>query len=105
MAVIGPNANTASYSGGGSASLPASYTVTPLDAIKTEVEAAGGSVSYTIGVDSTRWTPLLSNFLRSPDGQPGVECRFFQEKYVSLPGILLTSALGLAKQSSRCSRS
>jgi beta-glucosidase len=80
IAVIGPNANTASYAGGGSASLPASYTVTPLEAITAIADEAGASVSYTIGADCTRWTPLLDQFLRAPDGTPGVECSFFQEE-------------------------
>lgn len=80
IAIIGPNANVAAYSGGGSASLPASYTTTPLQCITKAAEAQGATVEYTIGApDTTRWTPLLAPFLRSGD-QAGVMCNFYQEE-------------------------
>ncbi|WVF66947.1 hypothetical protein IAT40_001690 [Kwoniella sp. CBS 6097] len=83
IAVIGPNARTASYAGGGSANLAPTYLVTPLEAIKKQAEEHGAQVEYTIGADSSRWTPLLTPFISHPkkttaDG-PGVDIDFYDE--------------------------
>lgn len=84
IAVIGPNAKTASYSGGGSANLPPTYLITPLEAITTYAESVGAKVEYTIGSDSSRWTPLLTPFIHHPtmgkDAGPGVQCNFYAQK-------------------------
>lgn len=55
-----------SIAGGGSASLAATYAIKPLDGIKEAAETAGASVQYEQGVDTYRWTPLLSEYLEYP---------------------------------------
>ncbi|KNX49905.2 beta-glucosidase [Cryptococcus deuterogattii R265] len=81
IAVIGPNAKTAAYAGGGSANLAPTYLVTPLEAITTYAHKVGAKVGYTIGSDNSRWTPLLTPFIHHPtmgkDAGPGVQCDFY----------------------------
>ena len=81
IAVIGPNARTTCYSGGGSASLAPTYLVSPLEAITTAAESIGATVSYTVGADNNRWTPFLTPFIAYPDKSygkgPGVVCDFY----------------------------
>ena len=82
VAVIGPNANQACISGGGSASLTPTYTVTPLKAIERAVKARGGSVAYEPGCDTYRWTPLVTPYIHvldaNGDALPStVKCDFY----------------------------
>ncbi|OCF58241.1 beta-glucosidase [Kwoniella mangroviensis CBS 10435] len=83
IAVIGPNARTASYAGGGSANLAPTYLVTPLQAITRHAESIGAEVKYTIGSDSSRWTPLLTPYISHPKkgkaAGPGVQCDFYDQ--------------------------
>ncbi|PSN61600.1 hypothetical protein BS50DRAFT_638905 [Corynespora cassiicola Philippines] len=58
--VIGPNASVAAYCGGGSAALRASYTITPLNAIRNKVSE---EVAFTIGAQSHRELPDLGTLL------------------------------------------
>lgn len=87
IAVIGPNAKTACYAGGGSANLAPTYLVTPLEAITTHAHKVGAKVGYTIGSDNSRWTPLLTPFIHHPtmgkDAGPGVQCDFYIQKWVA----------------------
>ena len=84
IAVIGPNAKEARISGGGSASLQPTYTVSPLSAIQQHAETVGASVTYEEGADISRWTPLLTNYLRLPGGKisdpPQVRFDFYDTK-------------------------
>ncbi|WVQ62915.1 uncharacterized protein L199_001064 [Kwoniella botswanensis] len=83
IAVIGPNARTASYAGGGSANLAPTYLVTPLHAIAKHAKSIGVEVEYTIGSDSSRWTPLLTPYISHPEkgkaAGPGVQCDFYDQ--------------------------
>ena len=83
IAVIGPNAKAHCYSGGGSASLAPTYLISPLDAITSAAAFLGASVSYTVGADNNRWTPLLTPFISYPDKSfgkgPGVVCEFYDQ--------------------------
>jgi beta-glucosidase len=67
IAVIGSNAKTPPYAGGGSANLLPTYTITPLQAIEKIAAEMSGSVQWEMGVDTARWTPLLTEFLSLPD--------------------------------------
>jgi beta-glucosidase len=67
IAVIGSNAKTPPYAGGGSANLLPTYTVTPLQAIEEIAAKIGGSVNWEMGVDTARWTPLLTDYLSLSD--------------------------------------
>lgn len=53
IAVIGPNAKAKIVSGGGSASLKASYFVSPYDGIVKALEGKGVEVGYHQGVQGT----------------------------------------------------
>lgn len=67
LAVIGSNAKTPPYAGGGSANLLPTYTITPLQAIEKIAKESGGTVNWAMGADTARWTPLLTDFLSLPD--------------------------------------
>ena len=74
IAVIGPNAYQARISGGGSASLRPSYTVSPLQGIKDIITELGWSaadveVSGNLGVNAEKYTLLIDPFIRLP-GSP-----------------------------------
>ncbi|KAK5994877.1 putative beta-glucosidase I [Cladobotryum mycophilum] len=56
--IIGPNAKTATYHGGGSAALPAYYAVTPYDGISAKLESRP---SYTVGAYTHRFLPILGD--------------------------------------------
>lgn len=74
--VIGPNANIATYCGGGSACLPAYYTVTPLQGIKNR---CAGGVSFSQGAYGHKELPLLGEHLITEDGKPGYTFRVYKE--------------------------
>ncbi|OJJ66054.1 hypothetical protein ASPBRDRAFT_666692 [Aspergillus brasiliensis CBS 101740] len=75
VAVIGPNANYARYCGGGSASLEASYTVSPLDGIR----AQASDVRFSQGSYSHQQLPLLGEQLKTPDGKTGFSFRVYYD--------------------------
>ncbi|KAL1836709.1 hypothetical protein VTK73DRAFT_4944 [Phialemonium thermophilum] len=74
--VIGPNAHIATYCGGGSANLPAYYTVTPLDGIRAQ---CAGEVSFAQGVYGHKELPLLGEQLQTEDGRRGYIFRVYTE--------------------------
>lgn len=83
VAVIGSNAKTPPYAGGGSANLLPTYTVTPLQAVEKLAAEMGGSVTWEMGVDTARWTPLLTDYLSLPDKVEEasvVRAEFFDEE-------------------------
>ncbi|BGP32617.1 hypothetical protein JCM10296v2_004398 [Rhodotorula toruloides] len=64
VAVIGSNAKLAFPSGGGSASLNASWAVSPFEAVASAATRAGAaSVDHAIGVASFRYVPLCDPYL------------------------------------------
>ncbi|USP81333.1 family 3 glycoside hydrolase [Curvularia clavata] len=71
--VIGPNAKTAVFSGGGSASLRPYYAVTPLDGISHKAE----NVEYTVGCHAHKMLPVLGPRMRTAEGRTGVTFRAF----------------------------
>jgi len=99
IAVIGPNAKQAMVSGGGSASLLPTYTVSPLQGIKNVVKELGGDpskVSYSLGAMTQRYLPLADPYISSG----GVAGGFFQfwnanptETYLSAQTANLTDTL------------
>lgn len=79
IAVIGPNAKHAVTSGGGSASLLSTYTVSPLEGIRKAAENIGAEVKYALGTPSHKFLPLLDPYIRKDDGQPGALLEFWNE--------------------------
>ncbi|KJA29791.1 glycoside hydrolase family 3 protein [Hypholoma sublateritium FD-334 SS-4] len=79
IAVIGPNAKVAVTSGGGSASLLSTYTVSPLEGIRAAAQKIGADVKYTLGTPSNRYLPLLDPFIHQANGQLGAYLEFWNE--------------------------
>ncbi|GAB7356482.1 hypothetical protein MBLNU459_g7243t1 [Dothideomycetes sp. NU459] len=76
--VIGPNANVATYCGGGSASLRPYYAITPLDGIKKKMKE--DDVTFTIGAHSHKELPNLGvDFSITPGGKKGVTFKAYNE--------------------------
>lgn len=77
IAVIGTNAESAIISGGGSAALRPSYTVSPLDAIREQAKEIGAEVVYSRGGNAHKLTPLFGPELKTSDGRAGVDVKFY----------------------------
>jgi len=77
VVVIGPNAKTAAYAGGGSSSLPPYYTVTPFEGILNKC----GDVRFSQGAYAHKALPLLGDQLRTSDGKPGFEFRAYDKSF------------------------
>ncbi|TIA80758.1 hypothetical protein E3P77_02724 [Wallemia ichthyophaga] len=77
ISVIGPNAESAIISGGGSAALRASYAVSPLDAIREQAKEIGAEVVYSRGGNAHKLTPLFGPELKTADGRAGVDVKFY----------------------------
>ncbi|OHE96941.1 beta-glucosidase [Colletotrichum orchidophilum] len=76
IAVIGPNANIATYCGGGSAGLRAYNTVTPLEGVKS----LASNVVFSQGAYGHQSLPLLGKALRTPNGkQRGFVLRIYND--------------------------
>jgi beta-glucosidase len=84
IAVIGPNAKAAAFSGGGSANLAPTHTVTPYAAIAQAAKEAGATVEHAIGTQADRWLPLLTPYITLPGKtvgkEPGLMCHFYDQK-------------------------
>ncbi|EKM59267.1 glycoside hydrolase family 3 protein [Phanerochaete carnosa HHB-10118-sp] len=70
IAVIGPNAKQAVISGGGSASLPPTYSVSPLEGVTESAKEIGAEVEYTAGTLSYRYLPAIDPYI-TYDGKRG----------------------------------
>lgn len=77
IAVIGPNAKVARYSGGGSASLKPYWLVTPFDGIAKQAS----DVQYAEGTTNYKQLPVLSRLTKTVDGRPGCTARFYNEPH------------------------
>ncbi|KAF8308211.1 putative beta-glucosidase precursor [Clavulina sp. PMI_390] len=81
IALIGPDAKAAVISGGGSAALRPSYTVTPFDAVvevaKEIFKGQDIKVEYARGGNAHKWAPLFGPELKRKDGKPGVDCYWY----------------------------
>lgn len=74
--VLGPNAMVATYAGGGSASLPPYYAISPYDGIS---EKLGTKPTFTVGAYSHNVLPLLGLQTTQPNGKPGMLWRAYNE--------------------------
>ncbi|KIP12792.1 glycoside hydrolase family 3 protein [Phlebiopsis gigantea 11061_1 CR5-6] len=63
IAVIGPNAKYAVTSGGGSAALLSTYTVSPLEGITAAAKEIGAEVKYTVGSLSHQYLPVIDPYI------------------------------------------
>jgi beta-glucosidase len=77
IAVIGPNAKYAAYSGGGSASLTPYYTVTPYDGISGKLTSPP---PYTVGAYAHVSLPGFAHLLKNPHtGDKSAHITFYHE--------------------------
>lgn len=77
--MIGPNAKQAYTSGGGSARLLSTYTVSPLEGITAAAKEFGAEITYGIGATSHKYLPLLDGFMQLEDGKSGALVEFWNE--------------------------
>lgn len=66
-------------SGGGSARLLSTYTVSPLEGITVAAQEIGADVEYTIGATSHKYLPLLDPYIRQDGGRHGALIEFWNE--------------------------
>lgn len=85
IAVIGPNAKVPVPSGGGSASLLPTYTVTALSAIQEKAAQEGIEVEYEIGVNGFKYLPLLDSRVYLDSGENGFTLEFFDQDFKQDP--------------------
>lgn len=69
IAVIGSNARVAVVSGGGSASMQTSYSITPLEGISNAAKEIGAEVDYSIGSAAYLYMPSIAKMLSHPSGK------------------------------------
>ncbi|PPQ71098.1 hypothetical protein CVT24_009849 [Panaeolus cyanescens] len=79
IAVIGPNAKYAMTSGGGSARLRSTYTISPLEGISDVAKDIGAEVKWSLGTTTHKYIPLLDQYLVRDDGQQGADVLFWNE--------------------------
>lgn len=84
IALIGPNAKIASYSGGGSATFPAHYTTTPYNTIEERLSFipnfdAASQLRYTIGAKAYKYLPELGPQVINPKtGKAAFTMKFYK---------------------------
>ena len=78
IAVIGHNARSAVQSGGGSAALLSTYTVSPLDGVEAIAAERGATVSFATGAAAYRYVPVLERDI-STGGSSGTLIEFWQD--------------------------
>ena len=76
VAVIGDNAKTAAYCGGGSASLVPYYAVTPFEGVSAQSQS---TVRYTLGAYGHKELPPLGRELQTLDGKPGFKFKCYDK--------------------------
>lgn len=64
IAVIGGNAKVPVPSGGGSAALRSTYTISPLEGIRAAAEEVGATVEFATGVAAFRYVPLIDQYIK-----------------------------------------
>ncbi|KAJ2927902.1 hypothetical protein H1R20_g9210, partial [Candolleomyces eurysporus] len=80
IAVIGPNAKIAITSGGGSARLRSTYTVSPLEGITEAAKKTGAGVTYALGTSSYKQLPVLNPYISTAEGGPGMDIEFWNDE-------------------------
>ncbi|EUC62976.1 glycoside hydrolase family 3 protein [Rhizoctonia solani AG-3 Rhs1AP] len=88
IAVIGPNADSPVFSGGGSANLRPYKHTTALEGIAAALQDAGNKVEvqHTIGAHAHKEAPLLGvKHLKTKAGEPGYDIEWFNEDPVQNP--------------------
>ena len=66
-------------SGGGSARLLGTYSVSPLEGITEAAKEIGAEVRYALGATSHKYLPLLDPYIFQADGRPGALVEFWNQ--------------------------
>jgi beta-glucosidase len=86
IAMIGPNVKRAIVSGGGSAGLNPYYKISPWDGMQNRFD---GELTFAPGCDSSKWLPLASPYVKTLDGQPGVQLEYYKgDKFEGEPTVV-----------------
>ena len=72
-AIIGPNAATAAYCGGGSAALAPYYAITPLEGLQAQCSNS----KYSLGAPGWKKLPCMSFKTKTEDGKQGLTMKVF----------------------------
>jgi beta-glucosidase len=67
--LIGPNAKTSVFCGGGSSAMTPYYAISPYEGI--EAKTGKGNIKHTVGAYSHKELPLIGTHLKTSDGKPG----------------------------------
>lgn len=78
-AVIGPNAEFAAFSGGGSASLRPYYAISPLDGVRNKVKDS----QYELGAPGWMRLPLITEMSKTKKGEKGLDMTIYLEPHGS----------------------
>ncbi|GAB7359691.1 hypothetical protein MBLNU230_g6866t3 [Neophaeotheca triangularis] len=76
-AVIGPNAEFAAFSGGGSASLRPYYAVSPLEGVRNKAK----NCQYTLGAPGWKRPPLITEMSKTKKGEKGLNMTIYLEPH------------------------
>ena len=76
IAVIGPNAKSAAYCGGGSASLAPYYAITPFQGLASQCQS---TIRFQQGTYGHKELPLLGTLLQHPNGKQGFRFRVYDK--------------------------
>lgn len=105
-----PSGAAPTATGGGSAALLATYTVTPLDAITEAAAEAGASVDFALGATSHRYLPELDPFMSDAKieffrSQPHDDWLSETKKALPAPDFVLPAPSSIAFMCAACSSS
>ncbi|KAM5535560.1 hypothetical protein V8D89_010727 [Ganoderma adspersum] len=76
IALIGPKVKERIISGGGSAALRPTYVVTPFEGLVSNAPE-GTEFKHELGCYAHKYTPTLEAYLKTPSGEPGWSCAFY----------------------------
>ncbi|KAL8293753.1 hypothetical protein RQP46_000454 [Phenoliferia psychrophenolica] len=102
IAVIGSNAKVPVPSGGGSASMKSTYTISPLDGITEAAKAIGAKVEYSAGASAFRYLPLINPSMKSAKVEIFIENPVKGSWYTDVAGVFPKADWEAAVDSSDC---
>ncbi|OXG51922.1 beta-glucosidase [Cryptococcus neoformans] len=79
LAIVGPNSQSRTVSGGGSAYLLSSYAVTPLEGLSGAAKERGIAVEHAPGCYGHKYLPMLDGWMTTADGTQGWTARFYND--------------------------
>lgn len=77
VVLIGPNAKTSVFCGGGSSAMTPYYAVSPYDGIKAKIR--GAEIKHTVGAYAHKELPLIGRHLKTSDGKLGFTFKVYND--------------------------